>query len=133
MSAGGFHVNGAREHKLERAAQGGHDDHSNNGEKKQKHGCVNCRHHRHYCNRRRTVCLHGRRDASQCWVVQEKCNHQENLGVSRVEFLSEQKHQAVASAMAAIALFTRKRWVEYLMFAAAAGGIIVGALAALHI
>ena len=33
MSAGGFHVTGAREHKLERAAQGGHDDHSNNGEK----------------------------------------------------------------------------------------------------
>ena len=33
MSAGGFHVNGAREHKLERAAQCGHDDHSNNGEK----------------------------------------------------------------------------------------------------
>ena len=50
-----------------------------------------------------------------------------------MEFLSEQKHQAVAFAMAAIALFTRKRWVEYLMFAAAAGGIIVGALAALHI
>ena len=39
----------------------------------------------------------------------------------------------ISIAMAAIALLTRKRWVEYVMFAAAAGGIIVGALAALHI
>ena len=33
MSAGGFHVNGDHNHELEHAAQGGHDDHSNNGEK----------------------------------------------------------------------------------------------------
>ena len=39
----------------------------------------------------------------------------------------------ISIAMAAIALLTRKRWVEYVMFAAAAGGIIVGALAMLHI
>ena len=39
----------------------------------------------------------------------------------------------ISIAMAAIALLTRKRWVEYLMFAAAAGGLIVGVLAMLHI
>jgi len=39
----------------------------------------------------------------------------------------------ISIAMAAIALLTRKRWVEYLMFAAAAGGLVVGLLAALHI
>ena len=39
----------------------------------------------------------------------------------------------ISIAMAAIALLTRKRWVEYVMFAAAAGGIVVGTLAMLHI
>ena len=39
----------------------------------------------------------------------------------------------ISIAMAAIALLTRKRWVEYVMFVAAAGGIFVGALAMLHI
>ena len=39
----------------------------------------------------------------------------------------------ISIAMAAIALLTRKRWVEYVMFAAAAGGVIVGILALLHI
>ncbi len=39
----------------------------------------------------------------------------------------------ISIAMAAIALLTRKRWVEYVMFAAAAGGLLVGVLAILHI
>ncbi len=39
----------------------------------------------------------------------------------------------ISIAMAAIALLTRKRWVEYVMFAAAAGGLLVGILAMLHI
>ena len=39
----------------------------------------------------------------------------------------------ISIAMAAIALLTRKRWVEYVMFAAAAGGLVIGALAMLHI
>lgn len=39
----------------------------------------------------------------------------------------------ISIAMAAIALLTRKRWVEYVMFAAAGGGLIVGVLAMLHI
>ena len=39
----------------------------------------------------------------------------------------------ISIAMAAIALLTRKRWVEYVMFAAAAGGLVVGLLALLHI
>ena len=39
----------------------------------------------------------------------------------------------ISIAMAAIALLTRKRWVEYVMFAAAAGGLVIGVLAMLHI
>jgi hypothetical protein len=39
----------------------------------------------------------------------------------------------ITIALAAIALLTRKRWVEIAMFAAAAGGLLVGGLAMLHI
>ena len=39
----------------------------------------------------------------------------------------------VSIALAAIALLTRKRWLEYGMFALAGVGLIIGALAALHI
>ena len=39
----------------------------------------------------------------------------------------------VSIALAAIALLTRKRWLEYGMFALAAVGLLTGALAALHI
>ena len=60
------------------------------------------------------------------------------------EMSEEQMHQhhrwaqattvlQVAIALAAIALLTRKVWVEYAMFGAGALGIAVGILAALHI
>ena len=39
----------------------------------------------------------------------------------------------VSIALAAIALLTRKKWLEYGMFALAGIGVIIGALAALHI
>jgi Na+/glutamate symporter len=39
----------------------------------------------------------------------------------------------VCIAMAAIALLTKKKWLEYAMFAAGAIGVTVGTLAALHI
>ncbi|CAM3299179.1 DUF4337 domain-containing protein [Polaromonas hydrogenivorans] len=39
----------------------------------------------------------------------------------------------VSIALAAIALLTRKKWLEYGMFGVGALGVIVGALAALHI
>jgi len=39
----------------------------------------------------------------------------------------------VAIALAAIALLTRKKWLEYAMFAGGALGVIVGGLAVLHI
>lgn len=39
----------------------------------------------------------------------------------------------VAIALAAIALLTRKKWLEYAMFAGGGIGVAVGALAALHI
>ncbi len=39
----------------------------------------------------------------------------------------------VAIAMAAIALLSRKKWLEYLMYGAGAGGVVVGLLAYLHI
>ena len=39
----------------------------------------------------------------------------------------------VSIALAAIALLTRKKWLEYGMFALAAVGLVLGSLAALHI
>jgi hypothetical protein len=39
----------------------------------------------------------------------------------------------VAIALAAIALLTRKKWLEYGMFAAGGAGFVVGILAALHV
>ena len=39
----------------------------------------------------------------------------------------------VAIAMAAIALLTRKKWLEYVMFVVAGAGMIVGVLAVMHI
>ena len=39
----------------------------------------------------------------------------------------------VAIALAAIALLTRKRWLEYAMFGAGAFGLSIGILAAMHI
>ena len=39
----------------------------------------------------------------------------------------------VCIALAAIALLTRKKWLEYAMFAAGAIGILIGGFAALHI
>jgi Domain of unknown function (DUF4337) len=39
----------------------------------------------------------------------------------------------VSIALAAIALLTKKKWLEYAMFGAGGIGVIVGALAALHI
>lgn len=39
----------------------------------------------------------------------------------------------VSIALAAIALLTRKKWLEYGMFALAGIGLVIGALAALHI
>jgi hypothetical protein len=39
----------------------------------------------------------------------------------------------VSIALAAIAILTRKKWLEYAMFGVAAGGVVIGALAMLHI
>jgi hypothetical protein len=39
----------------------------------------------------------------------------------------------ICIALAAIALLTKKKWVEYAMFGAGGVGLAVGALAAMHI
>lgn len=39
----------------------------------------------------------------------------------------------VAIALAAIALLTKKKWLEWAMFAMGGLGVLIGALAALHI
>jgi Na+/glutamate symporter len=39
----------------------------------------------------------------------------------------------VAIAMAAIALLSRRKWLEYVMYGAGAVGVVIGALAAFHI
>ena len=201
MSGAGFHVHGPHDHELEHAAQGGHDDHSNQGEKTK--GMVaqiavitaiiatvgalfaymggatqaNAGLYKNNAAIKKT-------EASNQWnFFQAKSTKQSLAEVSRdlsadnvkdkyqakidryekekteiklaAEKLEkestswdkrsdEQMHQhhrwaqattvlQISIAMAAIALLTRKRWVEYLMFAAAAGGVIVGALAMLHI
>ncbi len=39
----------------------------------------------------------------------------------------------VSIALAAIALLTKKKWLEYAMFAAGGVGVVIGALAAMHV
>ncbi len=82
----------------------------------------------------------------------EKEKNEIKLGAEKLELEStnwdkssdEQMHQhhrwaqattvlQVSIALAAIALLTKKRWLEYAMFALAAVGLLTGALAALHI
>ena len=82
----------------------------------------------------------------------EKEKNEIKLGAEKLELESanwdkssdEQMHQhhrwaqattvlQVSIALAAIALLTKKRWLEYGMFALAAAGLLTGALAALHI
>jgi len=82
----------------------------------------------------------------------EKEKNEIKLGAEKLELEStnwdkssdEQMHQhhrwaqattvlQVSIALAAIALLTKKRWLEYGMFALAAVGLLTGALAALHI
>ena len=82
----------------------------------------------------------------------EKEKNEIKLGAEKLEMEStnwdkssdEQMHQhhrwaqattvlQVSIALAAIALLTKKRWLEYAMFALAAVGLLTGALAALHI
>ena len=82
----------------------------------------------------------------------EKEKNEIKLGAEKLEAQSigwdkssdEQMHQhhrwaqattllQVSIALAAIALLTRKKWLEYAMFALAGVGVVVGGLAALHI
>jgi hypothetical protein len=82
----------------------------------------------------------------------EKEKNEIKLGAEKLELEStnwdksseEQMHQhhrwaqattvlQVSIALAAIALLTRKRWLEYAMFALAGVGLLIGGLAALHI
>ena len=82
----------------------------------------------------------------------EKEKNEIKLGAEKLETESttwdkssdEQMHQhhrwaqattvlQVSIALAAIALLTRKKWLEYGMFAIAAVGLVLGGLAALHI
>ena len=82
----------------------------------------------------------------------EKEKNEIKLGAEKLELEStnwdkssdEQMHQhhrwaqattvlQVSIALAAIALLTKKRWLEYAMFALAAVGLLTGGLAALHI
>jgi hypothetical protein len=82
----------------------------------------------------------------------EKEKNEIKLGAEKLELESanwdkssdEQMHQhhrwaqattvlQVSIALAAIALLTKKRWLEYGMFALAAVGLLTGGLAALHI
>ena len=94
-----------------------------------------------------------KRDAYQGKIERyEKEKNEIKLGAEKLEAESttwdktsdEQMHQhhrwaqattvlQVSIALAAIALLTRKRWLEYAMFALAGVGVVIGGLAALHI
>ena len=66
-------------------------------------------------------------DATQWDVQSEQQMHQHHRWAQSTTVLQ------VAIALAAISLLTKKKWLEYAMFGAGAVGVIVGALAALHI
>lgn len=74
-------------------------------------------------------------------LAAEKIQNEANQWDSRSDEQMHQHHRwaqattvlQVAIALAAIALLTRKKWLEYAMFVVGAGGIVVGAVAALHL
>jgi Na+/glutamate symporter len=66
-------------------------------------------------------------DATQWDKQSEEQMHQHHRWAQSTTVLQ------VSIALAAIALLTRKKWLEYAMFGAGGLGIVVGALAALHI
>ncbi|PLC03228.1 hypothetical protein CY658_20555 [Variovorax sp. RO1] len=67
-------------------------------------------------------------DEASRWDVQsEEQMHQHHRWAQATTVLQ------VSIALAAIALLTRKKWVERAMYGVAAAGVVIGALAALHI
>ena len=66
-------------------------------------------------------------DATQWDKQSEEQMHQHHRWAQSTTVLQ------VSIALAAIALLTRKKWLEYAMFGAGGLGVVVGALAALHI
>ena len=66
-------------------------------------------------------------DAAQWDKQSEEQMHQHHRWAQSTTVLQ------VSIALAAIALLTRKKWLEYAMFGAGGLGVIVGVLAALHI
>ena len=66
-------------------------------------------------------------DATQWDVQSDQQMHQHHRWAQSTTVLQ------VAIALAAISLLTKKKWLEYAMFAAGAVGVFVGALAVLHI
>ena len=201
MSGGGFHVHGPHDHELEHAAQGGHDNQGDHGEKGK--GMIaqiavitaviatvgalfaymggatqaNAGLYKNNSAIKKT-------EASNQWnffqakstkqslaefardlapvdnrpTYQSKIDRYEKekgeikLAAEKLEAEStawdhsseEQMHQhhrwaqattvlQVSIALAAIALLTRKKWLEYGMFALASIGLVLGGLAALHI
>ena len=201
MSGGGFHVHGPHDHELEHAAQGGHDNQGDHGEKGK--GMIaqiavitaviatvgalfaymggatqaNAGLYKNNAAIKKTeasnqwnffqakstkqslaevsrdLSADSVKDKYQAKIDRyEKEKSEIKLAAEKLEKEStdwdkksdEQIHQhhrwaqattvlQISIAMAAIALLTRKRWVEYVMFAAAGGGLVVGLLAMLHI
>ena len=86
----------------------------------------------------------GRNDAAEKTAIQHQAEALEKESATWEARSEEQMHlhhrwaQAttvlqVAIALAAIALLTRRRWLEYAMFAMGAAGLCLGALAMLHV
>lgn len=115
MSGHGFHVHGPHDHELEHAQQGGHG-----GEHGEHGGMINQ-------IAMFTAIKRAEAEATQWDKQSDQQMHQHHRWAQSTTVLQ------VCIALAAIALLTKKKWLEYAMFGAGALGVLVGALAALHI
>lgn len=127
MSGHGFHVHGPHDHELEHAAKAPGDGHTSSiamftaiiatvgalfgymGGATQANAGL-------YKNNAAIQ----KAEASNQWNQYEAKSSKQNLS-------------ELAIAMAAIALLSRKEWLEYVMYGTGAIGVVVGGLAALHI
>ena len=156
MSGHGFHVHGPHDHELEHAASGGHDhgDAASSGKGMSTTGKI--------AVSTAAIATAGAIFAYMGGATQANAGlYKNNAAIKKTEIQAAAKkleeeasrwdaqsetqmHQhhrwaqattvlQVSIALAAIALLTRKKWLERTMYGVAVAGVAIGALAALHI
>jgi len=140
MSSGGFHVHGPHDHAVEYATHGHHGHH---GDHASSHGAEgNGSSMNKIAMFTAIVATVGAIFAYMGGATQANAGLLKNdAAIKKSEAQMHQHHRwaqattalQVAIALAAIALLTKKKWLEYGMYGVAAVGLGVGALAALHI